>query len=271
MIKKLLSVAGLLLLAQLANGQITFDGNITESAWGTPVATQSGGPAPGFGAGHEINALYITNDNTNLNIALAGNVQNNNRIMLFIDSTSGGYNTANFGRNGAPGGASTFNSGNVFDSGFSPDYVLTIGTNSAHDTFFFDLYTLSGSVNNASDGGPDTFLNAAGLSLGASPANGDNTRGFELQIPFTYIKYVLGTNISFFAAYQSDGGFLSNQFLTHADSNQGNFGSGAVNFNNEPPNPISMTLNAVPEPSSLALLGGPAILGAWFYIRRRRA
>jgi hypothetical protein len=35
-----------------------------------------------------------------------------------------------------------------------------------------------------------------------------------------------------------------------------------VGFNN---------LAIVPEPSSLSLLAGPAILGAWFFVRRRRA
>ena len=31
------------------------------------------------------------------------------------------------------------------------------------------------------------------------------------------------------------------------------------------------TFTVVPEPSSLSLLAGPAILGAWFFVRRRRA
>ena len=31
------------------------------------------------------------------------------------------------------------------------------------------------------------------------------------------------------------------------------------------------SFTVVPEPSSLALLAGPAILGAWFFVRRRRA
>jgi hypothetical protein len=31
------------------------------------------------------------------------------------------------------------------------------------------------------------------------------------------------------------------------------------------------TFSVVPEPSSLTLLGGPALLGAWFFVRRRRA
>ncbi len=30
------------------------------------------------------------------------------------------------------------------------------------------------------------------------------------------------------------------------------------------------TFSVVPEPSSFALLAGPALLGAWFFVRRRR-
>lgn len=48
----------------------------------------------------------------------------------------------------------------------------------------------------------------------------------------------------------------------------GNFNGGSANQNLVFDN---LNLAAVPEPTSLSLLAGPAILGAWFFVRRRRA
>ncbi len=41
-------------------------------------------------------------------------------------------------------------------------------------------------------------------------------------------------------------------------------------FNNNGGANYTATFTVVPEPSSLALLAGPGVLGAWFFIRRRR-
>ncbi|HEY4281899.1 MAG TPA: PEP-CTERM sorting domain-containing protein [Chthoniobacterales bacterium] len=41
--------------------------------------------------------------------------------------------------------------------------------------------------------------------------------------------------------------------------------------NNLYANNLSVSAVAVPEPSTLALLAGPALLGGWFFLRRRRA
>ena len=48
------------------------------------------------------------------------------------------------------------------------------------------------------------------------------------------------------------------RFFSNQQGGGENFG-----FNN-------LAITTVPEPSSLSLLAGPALLGAWFYIRRRR-
>ena len=65
----------------------------------------AGGPTPGFGTGHEINALYAAGDALHVNLAVAGQATyggNDNKIVVFIDSKSGGYNNTNFGRDNAP-------------------------------------------------------------------------------------------------------------------------------------------------------------------------
>jgi hypothetical protein len=77
---------------------------------------------------------------------------------------------------------------------------------------------------------------------------GDFTKGFEFNIPLSSIGSP-STSLSCFAMMVNDPNagvqtFLSNQFLTAANSAQGNFGSGAIDFNAEPPSPISYMLSA---------------------------
>lgn len=82
--------------ATISEPAIILNGNITEPAWGAALATSTGGAMPAFGAGHELNALYATASNTKLYLGIAGNVHNNNRILIFIDSKAGGYNNGSF-------------------------------------------------------------------------------------------------------------------------------------------------------------------------------
>lgn len=222
----------------VTNLGLTIDGNITEAAWGQALATSAGGPGNGFGAGHEANAIYALDSSTDLFLGVAGNIQNGNRLLVFIDSKSGGYSTGNFGRSGAPQGVDDFNSGSTFDSGFFPDYAVVIGTNGSGN-YFWDLFTLSGTA--GSGGGPNTYLgDNSSADLHANPANGSNTQGFEMKIAKSALGNPSGP-IGLMVMYISDGGWLNNQFLTRAGSGQGAYTNVAVNFNNEPPNPIWVT------------------------------
>jgi hypothetical protein len=216
---------------------LTIDGIMNEAAWGTALATSTGGPAPGFGTGHEINALYSIIGTDNLFFGLAGNVQSGNRILLFLDTKTGGYSDGNFGRTGAPEGIDQFNSLTTFDAGFLPDYCLVIGTNGSGN-YFFDLFTLAGTAGGG--GGSNTFLgDNSSPNLEGNPLNSDLTRGFEAIISKAALGYTGGA-IQMMAMYISDGGFLSNQFLTRANSGDGNYGSGAVNFGAAAPNPVTL-------------------------------
>ncbi|HNG89296.1 MAG TPA: hypothetical protein PK858_03800, partial [Saprospiraceae bacterium] len=93
---------------------LTIDGNMNEGAWGSALATSTGGAVSSFGAGHELNAIYGIIGSNDLYFGIAGNVQNGNRILLFLDTKSGGYGDGNFGRTGAPQGIDDFNSGTTF-------------------------------------------------------------------------------------------------------------------------------------------------------------
>ena len=222
----------------VTNMSLTIDGNITEGAWGQALATSAGGPTNAFGAGHEANAIYAINTTSDLYLAIAGTIQTGNRLLTFIDSKTGGYTTGNFGRASAPQGIDDFNSGTTFDNGFAPDYALLIGTDGSGN-YYWDLYTLSGTA--GSGGGPSTYLgDNSNVDLHGNPANGSNTRGFEMKIAKSALGNPSGA-IGLMTMYISDAGYLSNQFLTRAGSAQGAFTGAVVNFNNEPPNPIWVT------------------------------
>lgn len=229
--KRFYFYALLFLFPLLPQAQITFDGVITEGDWGAPLSeadlTYATTPGPGFGAGHEINSVHIVQDATNFYFALSGNVQASNRILLFIDSKSGGYNSGDFGRTSAPAGINNFNSGTTFDAGFTADYCLVIGTDGS-GTYFFDLFELDGTA--VGGGGSNIFLGTeATAGLGASPLNSDKTRGFEVTIPYTDLGYAAGS-IRVMAMYSSDGGYLSNQFLSPAGAAEGDYTGNAVTF-----------------------------------------
>jgi hypothetical protein len=244
--RNLLFITFFLLAFLESQAQISYDGTISESNWGSALATSGAGCAgPGFGAGHEINAIYVSNDgisNNNIILAVAGNVQNGNRIIVFLDTKTGGFNNGSFNRTNAPGGIANFNSGTSFDAGFNADYALVIGTNAAHDNFFVDLFTLTSGT------GSNIFLGSSTANpstIGASPANSDNTKGFEIAIPKSNLGFVNGASISVFAMYTGESGFLSNQFLTCASSGDGNYAGGAVSFGSASPNPITVSATAL--------------------------
>src|SRR4051812_41735068 len=78
----------------VASAQINLDGVMDEPEW-HKLRSSNGGPPPSFGTGNEINALYADIDPTSFYIGVAGNVQNGNRILIFIDSLPGGYSKSN--------------------------------------------------------------------------------------------------------------------------------------------------------------------------------
>ncbi len=240
----------------------TLDGVINGTSEGyTLIANDTGGPGPGFGLDHRVNALYAYARTVGgpppqgeLYIGLVGRVKDGNRILIFMDTRAGGETGGDFGRPDVspfyPGGLQNFNSGTTFDSGFEADYCLTIGTNSAEDNWFVDLVTLQGDAGNPGSEGPKNFIGDifdAVVAANPDTTNGNTTtRGFEVRL--TYNPTGTGVDfqsdketIDFFVAYTGDSGFLSNQFLSPAGSSQGNFTGNPVNFNNEPPDPVTFS------------------------------
>ena len=237
-VRTLLPLILCIVLAMPIGAQSIFDGHITESKWGPALGTSLGGPAPGFGAGHEINSLFATSTDASLEFAIGGNLQKNHFIILFIDSRAGGFANTAFSRANTPEALQNLNTGISFDAGFLPDYCLSISTNATRSDFFFELFSLD---NNA---GTRVGLGTSNLSstdnLGAAPTNGDQQKGFEISITKTLLGYdqVQQRVVKMMAMYISDGGVISNQFISRANGTEINYGSGALNFNVLAPNAV---------------------------------
>jgi hypothetical protein len=228
---------------------INFNGLITEAEWGSPIATSAGGPlASGFGVGNNLDALFLKNSSGYLYGALAGNVVNgsNNRILLFIDCQSGGFNNlgAWVNRSNAPY-YSVENLNNItFDAGFSPEYILAM--NQAGGNSFFDLYNMVTNTNNFLGDG----ISSPWLGFVPNAGTGDNSKGFEFGFPLAAIGNPM-VSLKVFAMLVNNPGTqglpnttISNQFLSPCGPAELNYGNGAVNFGAAAPNPVLFPLSA---------------------------
>ena len=76
------------------------------------------------------------------------------------------------------------------------------------------------------------------------------------------IKFNDNQTLETFSGTLAGSGVIDNLRIFASNPNEGSGASSDVYFNN---------MAVIPEPSSLSLLAGPAMLGAWFFVRRRRA
>ncbi len=82
-------------LAGSALAQPTINGTFTPAdGWGAARALQDTntqfGNATASNGGNELDGLFITSDANNLYVGLTGNIQDNNAIVVFLDTASGG-------------------------------------------------------------------------------------------------------------------------------------------------------------------------------------
>ena len=94
--------------------------------------------------------------------------------------------------------------------------------------------------------------------FGGNPSFGNNPGDQKWQ--------TLGQNVNLLANL-APGDYTLNIRITAPTGNNGDFSGGAILDTGA----FAANFTVVPEPSSLSLLAGPAILGAWFFVRRRRA
>jgi subtilisin-like proprotein convertase family protein len=227
------------------------DGDLTDPGWTPVIPGTTGGPAsqaPFTVADTRLDGLKMLNRNGLLYIGVAGNeidgtlITENNRILLFIDSKAGGFNSLSTWVNRSNADPFTFgvrnlDGGITFDAGFEPDYILSINrANLVGSTTFYDLYEMATNTN--------TFLGSspsAQFGYQESFTDNDLTRGFELNLPLAALGNPSALKV-FGMIINNPGEFaatlVSNQFFSVANVGDNNYGNGAIAFQNAAPNPV---------------------------------
>lgn len=291
-----------------ARAQVVVDGTINPSeGYGGPLATQTintsfgdstytGSPNGPDANGSELDANYGVVQGSTLYLFLAGDFQNNgNHVNLFIADGRAGQSTLN-------ASVSPINAmnGSVFSSNFGNGATYVVDTNDYQGTAYTDVDDLTGATLTGYDGavalssgiGSGTLTNGIALGLnnsnisqmGASGTAANQTyvdsvtTGLEYGIPLSLLGNPLpGTHIDVLEDINGGGdSYLSNQFLPGLPLNTQSLGGGgtyseapanggAFNFSNLPGEYYAVT---VPEPVSIAFLGGAALM---LCSRRRRA
>ncbi len=232
----------------------------TTGAFAAPVGTDNAAD-PAYSDG------WITGDNggtpgTFLPWNLVNNNGGGNFAGYFIGSSTAGSGNidtggVSFGVYANPGTAfadairdfgSTLSVGQTF--------TLDIAVNFRNGNKGFSLFDGATEIFNLNIGGDDYQINGSSIGAAYSP-----TAIFNLSFTQTTlgggIYSVLYNSNTYSSGYTgSASGFKLYNSGTNSGANENN-----LYFNN---------LAIVPEPSSFTLLAGPAILGAWFFVRRRR-
>lgn len=192
---------------------------------------------------------------------------------------SGGINTAgqSFGLFSNVGAATLGEAIRPFSSGLSVGDTFslqmdngTVGTGGSvgfglrsGGTNRFEFYFAGGSTSYTVDGanGGSVFQTAQGFTPNGMTASLTltSTDTFSFTVAFNG-----GSTETFSGTLDGTAGSTIDNFRLFTFNPNDNNPSGETNaYFNSP--------TVVPEPSSLSLLAGPAILGAWFFVRRRRA
>jgi hypothetical protein len=232
------------------------DGNLTDAAWTPVIPGTTGGPAsqaPFSIPDTRLDGLKMLNRNGLIYFAVAGNEIDgtlqieNNRILLFIDSKPGGFNSLSawVNRSNAPPftfGVRNLDGGIQFDPGFEADYILSINrANLVGSTTFYDLYEMVSNTNVFLGSSP-----SAQFGYQESFTDNDLSRGFEFYIPLTAIASPVSLKV--FGMLVNDPGefgatLVSNQFFSVAGGGDGNYGNGAIFFGQAAPNPVTYVVS----------------------------
>ena len=142
------------------------------------------------GGGSEINAVYMAKDATNLYIFVAGNLETNGNAMdIYLDTGPGGSSTLG-GGSGSGGFIPGGQAGQVFDTGFAANYLLSVdtfdndsdpGTINVPRVFFGNLSSeifLAGNLSGYGAAGAGTLANGdAGAPTIGMGLDNSNTEG----------------------------------------------------------------------------------------------
>lgn len=237
--------------------KVNFDGVISESAWGTAALEDNflSAPLSVNALGGYINSIKISPTEDKLVFGIAGKIINNRKILLFLDTKSGGFNISNYGdENGSLPLINAFNFFNdnpsTFDSYFTADYCIAISTDVSETTFSADVIELKTGnsiktfLGNAVTGSPTAVMGVNKNNTGIN----DYNLGFEVEVLKSLIGYTNG-DIKFFAlTMQDDDGSnynVTNSFLSPERTSNLDYGSVAIDYNGIDPNPVVVSSSAL--------------------------
>lgn len=222
-------------------------------------ATYSGNGNSGFGGPIGLGSLTLTDNGTTVSGTLnKGPNGFNDVLVLYIDSTAGGFaDTSGFadGADGLRKAISGFDGAAnrsllTFSGGFSPDYAIALGP--ASDNF--------GGLWQLGNGGANSLNFISSVNLNPTGNNNSPTYTFSFNVSQIGITPNSGTTFALFGTYLSNSGFRSDEAIAGNDV-------GAQGWNPFLQTALA-TYTIVPEPSTAALLSlsAAALLG----LRRRR-
>src|SRR6267378_2474842 len=224
------------------------------------AATYSGNGNSGFGGPIGLGSLTLTDNGT----TVSGTVNKgpngfNDVLVLYIDSTPGGFSDTSAFADGADGlrkAISGFDGAAnrsllTFAGGFLPDYAIALGPASEN---FGGLWQLA-------NGGANSLNFISSVNLNPTGNNNSPTYTFSFNVSAIGLTPNSGATFSLLGTYTANSGFRSDEAVAGNDV-------GAQGWN-----PFlgtaSVTYTIVPEPSTFALLGFG--LAAVAVARRRRA
>jgi len=245
--------------------------------------------------GSELDAGYGVVSGGNLNLFLSGNLEDNgNGLNVYVDDGRVGQGVLAVPATGRLVNAN----GSAFSPGFLATFAMDASDSSTAATI--EEYTLtapgvlsggpvgsipltggvgSGKPGVSTIGWNNTNISTMGLgapNAAANQANADAVAtGFEISIPLSVLGNPTGPLLVLADINGNPDNFLSNQFLPGLPVGTANVGGGgpfsvtgvdgAFNFANTPGEFFTV---AVPEPASMCLVGGAAMM---LCIRRRKA
>lgn len=136
------------------------------------------------GGGSEIDAIYMAKDATDLYIFVAGNLETNGNAMdLYIDTGAAGGDSTLTGASGSGGFVVDAQSGQVFDTGFAANYVLSF------DTFDDDADGMTINVPRAFFGDINSSVDLLGQLAGYGAGSAGALTGGDAGVPSVDMAY----------------------------------------------------------------------------------
>jgi gliding motility-associated-like protein len=231
------------------NGQIidvAYGGNIEDNKESAALSANA--------AGAYINSVKISPTESDLIFGISGKLTANKSILLFLDTKTGGFSTSNYGDDTdtpALRGFNYFNNNpSTFDSYFLPDYCLSISSDASGTVFSADLIELKTGqstrfpLGTAMHGAPSASFAVNSLNTGIA----DYNRGFEIAVPKLQLGYFTG-DIKLFGFTMHDASetdySVTNSFISPELTNTIDYGTAAVDYNLQDPNPVLIASSAM--------------------------